>query len=853
MDNKIKKFTFWELIGKEKYKIEIPTIQRDYIQASSLAKKRNIPDKFIDNLFEAIKNNKKCDLGFIYGSIVVDKSKKNDNVVNQAVNNDENYKKLHILDGQQRLTTLFLLHYYLSLNEKISENNKKFLKNFSYSTRSATRDFCDRLLGQKNINQKFPIKEQIKKCNWFFSFWEEDTTISSMLNMLEIIQEKFKETDEKNFNVLIEEKKIFFNFLDMGQFNLKDELYLKMNSRGKMLTDFELFKSKIIDDLKNIDSDTTTKFDNVWQNMFWEKVKLTEEEKKKDDEKYNENLIDSFDKSIYNFFENVTFLLCIDKIEEYNSEQKKDLKNFKLLNFIDFLYKEKKGKEDYIKSYLEKIIKLLCNIEKFLNNDSEFSKYKNIFSKSLQSRKDDDLEKNAKTITLPELVEFYAFIIFLLKCNKEDYEKLRKWYRICKNLIHNTLIDNIKDLHKYLQEIEELSKNINDNDIYKYFSEIKEENINIKYFDTEQIKEEILKSKIILKDNIDSNILEKNLIEAENHSFFDGKIGFILEFSKEGNKYSLEKFNNYFDKLSILFNIEKENIHSTFCRALLSCGNYTIPIGHRYSFGLFEQNIRSKKDTWHKVFDSGNSGNRKYLLDLLKKIDIKENNNKEKTIEDSLKNIIKNYENEKEKEYSKVKKEEHSKIKNWIYWLIVKPEIIEQTKQKEFRIDEDKEEQTIYLCRGSGPSWSKKYELFSFAFYLYYKEKTDKKEIQYIESNGKDFNGPYICIEKKFNNNKTICFNLFYISNKKYFFLFVSKNKLPDNFNEEGDNISNNIQDIKNNKIYKAQLKAQSYNPGFEELKEILTPIEEIKDDNIEVKLEELQENIENMIYRKSN
>lgn len=826
MDNKIKKFTFWELI--KQYEIEIPTIQRDYIQASELAQKRNIPNKFVDNLFESIKNNKKLDLEFIYGSTVSDES-----------NVDKKPKKLHILDGQQRLTTLFLLHYYLSLKSK--KEDKKLLDNFSYSTRSATRDFCKHLLKETTINQIFPIKEQIKKRDWFFSFWEEDATISSMLNMLEIIQNKFEKTYEKDFEALTEGKNIFFNFLDMGQFNLKDELYLKMNSRGKMLTDFELFKSKIIDDLKNININIPKKFDNDWQNMFWEKVKLTEEQKKKDDEKYNANLIDSFDKSIYNFFENVTFLLCIEKIE------KKDLKKFKLLNFIDFLYKE--DKKEYLESYLKDLIKLLYNIEKILNNDTEFSEYKNIFSKSLQNRKNDGLEKSTKTITLPELVEFYAFIIFLLKCKNEEentfYEKLGRWYRICKNLIHNTLIDNIEQLPNYLQEIKNLSEHIND-DIYNYFSKIEEKNI--KYFDNEQIKEEILKSKIILKKDIDSNISEDDLVNAEKHPFFDGKIGFILEFSKEGDKYSLEKFNNYFNILFILFHPEKKEIHDVFCRALLSCGNYTIPIGHRYSFGLFEQNIRSKKDTWYKIFDNeiiDNKKKRTYLLNLLNKIidDIKENTKteskietditiKEKTIEDSLKNIIENY------------KKEHSNNKNWMYenWTylpIVKPEIIEKTSQKEYRIDKGKDgnEHKVYLCRGSGSGWSKKYELYSYAFYLYYKEKTDKNKIQYIESNGKDLNGPCFSIKKEFAGNKTICFNLFYISG---FYLVVFTNELPDNFME---NKTNNILEIENNKVYIAKL----YKPEFEALINILKPIEEIdlKTDNLHDKLTELNNNIE--------
>ena len=75
-----------------RHKIEIPLIQRDYVQGSNLqSKKRN---EFIDSLFEALKDDgKPCELDFIYGT--------------------ENNGVFLPLDGQQRLTTLFLLHWYL--------------------------------------------------------------------------------------------------------------------------------------------------------------------------------------------------------------------------------------------------------------------------------------------------------------------------------------------------------------------------------------------------------------------------------------------------------------------------------------------------------------------------------------------------------------------------------------------------------------------------------------------------------------------------------------------------------------------------------------------------------------------
>ena len=50
------------------------------------------------------------------------------------------------LDGQQRLTTLFLLHWYAAKRENIPAGQWEVLKKFSYATRPSARRFCEQLL-----------------------------------------------------------------------------------------------------------------------------------------------------------------------------------------------------------------------------------------------------------------------------------------------------------------------------------------------------------------------------------------------------------------------------------------------------------------------------------------------------------------------------------------------------------------------------------------------------------------------------------------------------------------------------------------------------------------------------------
>ncbi len=80
-------------------KIEIPMIQRDYAQGRKTPDVDRIRKRFLSSIYSALTENKPLKLDFVYGDI------------------NEN-KVLTPLDGQQRLTTLFLLHWYIARHEE---------------------------------------------------------------------------------------------------------------------------------------------------------------------------------------------------------------------------------------------------------------------------------------------------------------------------------------------------------------------------------------------------------------------------------------------------------------------------------------------------------------------------------------------------------------------------------------------------------------------------------------------------------------------------------------------------------------------------------------------------------------
>ncbi len=245
------KLTFHKLVAEKNYTIEIPIIQRDYAQGRESASE--IREQFLESLKTYLEGDKSIELDFIYGSLVT----------------NGNQTTFTPLDGQQRLTTLFLLHWYLAVKEnRISEFREALVFNekakFSYETRISSRDFCNALISNDvdftNIAEK-QISLVIKDSSWFFSSWEKDPTIKSMLVVIDDIHKLF--FDAKGFyEKLVSDNNpiISFQFIELQNFGLTDSLYVKMNSRGKELTEFENFKAKFEQYLDKFDKENGTNF-----------------------------------------------------------------------------------------------------------------------------------------------------------------------------------------------------------------------------------------------------------------------------------------------------------------------------------------------------------------------------------------------------------------------------------------------------------------------------------------------------------------------------------------------------------------------------------------------------------------
>lgn len=630
MNLKNKEFTFWNLISK--YIIEIPAIQRDYVQDRLYSDLQKEDCDIIGDIANSLKGNTNINLHFVYGKV--------DN------------QELIPLDGQQRLTTLFLIHWFLSLGT-LTDDNKQILSKFAYETRPSSEDFCLKLVKESIVFQNdIKISQQIINSKWFFLSWKNDPTIQAMLNMLDVIQTKFIQPNEALFNLLCNENcPVIFNFLPLEQFKLDDEIYIKMNSRGKPLTDFENFKASFSVLFEN---DNKSKLDNEWLDIFWKF--------EKDNQTIN---LKEVDRKYLTFIKNIS--LCF--WTEYKDISKEEKDNFSIYRSYKGIYLS-----DF--DYLNKIIKILDALTTYKDTEKHFDNF-------LKSNPD-----------YWEYLRFYAVAQFFIYCgdlNETKIETYNKWMRVCTNLINNTRIDDPELFYKAVRSIKELATYINN--IYEHLSlpETK-----ISGFLQNQCEEEKIKAKLILYDK--SNQWFEAIEKIENHPFFDGQIGFILNFAKTSTNYEINIFLDYSEKLKRLFSSEfQDKYDCLFQRALLTFGNYLVNISGHYTFCKFENNLRAKIDNWRKVFnDDIKSNHLKQLLDVIK-VD---------SIKSDLQTIVNNF---KENE------------NDWMSLFIKNTGIIEYCVNYQI----NKRNNRIDLARSSATRWRKRAELWSFVFY---KTKLEGKE-----------------------------------------------------------------------------------------------------------------------------
>lgn len=468
-------------------KIEIPIIQRNYVQGNDKTIRRH----FVDYLVKALTQQSPVELDFVYGAERQDTQLTDNCAPNNCA--PQVGKVLIPLDGQQRLTTLWLLHGYLLALEQVSNNPEQLspeereaqcqlLARFVYETRQSAKDFCGYWLQEVTQRACRELVDKpskyLRNCAWFDPEWEKEGTVTAMLGMLDEVASKRAELQAVPYGRL--SKCIRFYYLPIEKFGLSNELYIRMNARGEQLTSFEHFKSsfyKVIQEHQSL-STIKEKMEYDWVDALWQ---------------YRPKDTHVTD---HPFMKCLSFVTEVLHIKGYD-----------------------KGTEDNIESvyqypnavtYLKQTLDCLENLKGIqydnLLKDSDTKK-----TLSFQEILARMLTDGLRTVT--QRILLYTAIAYLQHHNTID--GIVPLLRVVRNLSTNTVKQKI-DLTKIYLSLDELVKVPN---IYDYLAQLQG---SISGFSDTQLEEEKAKAQLRLARP------EVNVLLDEIEDFFSGKIFNLL-------------------------------------------------------------------------------------------------------------------------------------------------------------------------------------------------------------------------------------------------------------------------------------------------------------------------------------
>ena len=640
--------SFYELISSKN--IQIPIIQRDYAQG----RERNIEicKEFLLTIKESIVSGIPINLDFVYGNDIGD--------------------TFQPLDGQQRLTTLFLLHWYAYQKEEPNNIDiKEKLINFSYQTRLSSRRFCESLVNNKvSFLSNDKISDTIRDSEWYYLSWDQDPTIRAMLNSIDLIHEIFAEVDGI-WNLLSEKQLVTFNLLVLENFGLSDDLYIKMNARGRLLTPFENLKAEIQDKASSneweISKLETEKFahkiDTEWTDFLWGKYKVN----------------NSIDKAHLNFLSTLV-MISVAKNPSYKASDRLEIIRRINDNSNDRMIIKQidKATFDYIYNCYELYSKkddINMNLVMWRHTPN-----KNLLNQILRG----------PLTSYTHKVLFFAQTEYLLNCQVFNQEKFEDWMRVIRNIVSRGDVtregkrpDIVRSPEAFsgaiglVAEIEQGCE-----DIYSYLSSTSISS----NFARSQTSEEIIKAKIITS----LPKYKKLIFEVEDNELLRGRIAFPLlcsGFKGDITEIDFDYLNNVSIVFKTYFNKDLDSNAEEFDllrRALLTInvkGHYKY-YEYWWSFWNAEQiNKRKLFPLFREIeYFIGNEWYRYYFKELINKL-----------INQTYNEIIESF-------------EKPINMPNWQFRLIKEGDLLAKCDKKYIAIAND--DSYCYLLKGKRPSSS---------------------------------------------------------------------------------------------------------------------------------------------------
>lgn len=618
------KYSVKELfVNRYVQQIIIPEIQRDYVWGeeqvigllNSIKKdfesfktvqvpKIETTDNDLEIAFETFykKRNNGSNIGFIY-----------------AYNDDQYSGNYFLIDGQQRITTIFLMLLVLaSKNERLNEKFKRTyvtdgLLKLDYKVRESAHHFLQQFTALALSSNTDFINQ-----NWYYSNkYNSDTTIKSLMQNFYSIQGYYQNNLPNDLEAFYEyiEDFVEFWYFDTNISEQGEELYIYMNARGEQMQANENIKADLLSKL-----DTTAEKNKYgklwedWQDYFW----------------VNRGDNENADKGFNTFLSWCKLLKSIENRYQHNTE----LNAEEIEDFADFI----RGKQSInikqtnidifdIEEYFKTVV---YYFDDYFKETQANTIYKSIINKKW-------LSGNLSQIDHFRLLPFLYFIKKHSLYQKQSFDVL-DLIRL-NRLLYNLRLDETIGKTAATQAIYSI-KFLNELDVtFKFDDILNFQNEYKSIFNAE----ETLKLTVInsLKDDDEKEQITKTFGIAEDHYLLRGKIAHLIYVTREINAH---KFNiSVFEKLWSKYAEFLENENSI--KSELIPYNAFIQLGNRIKI----------YDDWFK---------REHILNMLKEFYAFDGayasfiTNKQQAFLSNYKNLL------------QLKEEEMPKEQLYIYYLL---------------------------------------------------------------------------------------------------------------------------------------------------------------------------------------
>ena len=534
-------------------KIRRPRLQRDYVQG--------LNPSVIVPFVAALLGKSPIHLHYIYGSQPSEKM------------------GFEPVDGQQRLTTLWLLRLCLSKMAR-----QPFTDELTFSACEYADSFCRALMQATAEDLKEP-----QKAKGFIKAWGTDTSVKAMMATIKVIHDKLQR-DQDSAEILEGlENRVEFCLLPLDD-NINEDIDIKMNRRGLALTRFEMLKSWLDEEA---DEAWKQAMDGRWSDMAWDiTAKPSAEEREELPENGKLLTTDDAMLSALYCFVHIYWAKAgkeaFDKAINEMSLEESDIRAALSIAPDADIYNHvmavliKPTHQKRIDLYQMDVLPLLSDAARAFvktSMDRLASAYKRISESGVFFGAKSKGQHVVDYLLSGNSYRSRAILYAATAKFEPEYKGYEAWLRRTRHLLLNTEInkENFALVCKGIDQLQAYVCRVSLATVFTAKADESKDLYPVEGFSRRQLQEEARKSQLPADASAEVKALE-------NHPFFAGRVNFLFDFV--GDNPTINKLRSYLHYMSLMFDANSfaQKVGNPLRQAMLSFGWFGYPKGRNWDF-----------------------------------------------------------------------------------------------------------------------------------------------------------------------------------------------------------------------------------------------------------------------------